>query len=375
MKKILKTAYNSSIRIPKFITKYVKTLTENQKEHIKEKIDLINSKYNSILSLKKPKQSHEYIDPMFFSFENLPPFGKEYWFMKFVPEQENESGDEKRQLLLMFGRCTEDIEINKKYVKAENISGKRSGFMSSWFFDKEKNLVVDDKCLISFLRGEITAEEKDTVIKFTGKYPHYNLKLLKRNKEICSLEIREPKNSKSPYKFSSFFKFFAGFALINLYFDFSGKLNGKSFNGKCYMQKVILIGPFVPWYWGRIVFANGSVLKYYMPRIEVFGISYKLISDLYFYDSQTQKSYGFEGLKVKKIGTKLPQYIITDNKNKFYASIETYSSHEFLFKKIGRFKYIEYLGRVRSICIDGCDITDKLGGGIGLIEEAKGYVL
>ena len=378
MRKIFEPIYNSSRRIPKSINNYIKDLTENQKKQIKEKIDSINSKYNSIVFLKKPKCSYKHIDPMFFSFENLPPFGKEYWFMKFVPEQKNTN--EKRQLLAMFGRSTENIKINKKHVKTKNISGKHSGFMNSWFFDKKKNLVVDNKCSISILPDKITAEEKDTVIEFTGKYPKYNLKILKtgkkgkNNKTICNLEINKPKDSKTPYKFRSFFKLFAGFALINIYFDFSGELHEKPFKGKCYIQKVILIGPFIPWYWGRIVFANGSVLKYYMPKIEVFGISYKLLSDLVFYNSEEQKLYEFEGLKIKKIGKDKPLFIITDSKNKFHAIIETYSSQEFLFVKTSKFRYTEYLAKVKKICINNHEITDKFGGGIGLVEEARGYV-
>ncbi|MBI5228528.1 hypothetical protein HY991_00340 [Candidatus Micrarchaeota archaeon] len=370
--KILRVMRKNAAGILRIILKYVAFLSDAEKERIQTSINSISSKYRSIISLKQQRYTRKHIDPMFFRFEVLPPFGKEYWFMKFV----STNPKDKHQLLTMFGRCMEGVEVNSKYVKPENISGKQSGYMSSWFYDEGKKMIVEDKCLISAAPGRIEAAKKNAKIKFTGKFPSYRLKVSEGNEEVCDLRIYKPKKYGRFYSFESFFKILAGFAKINIYLDFTGTLNGKKFNGGCYVQKVIVIGPLVPWYWGRIVFADGSVLKYYMPKIELFGVCHKLISRLEFYDSKTGKEYVFDGLRVeKRKRERFSQYFITDSKKRIRVSIEPYSSHTFLFKKVGTFEYVEYLGEVKEIHIADHRIdVNKLGRGIGLIEEAKKYV-
>ncbi|MCK5477229.1 MAG: hypothetical protein KAI55_04885, partial [Candidatus Aenigmarchaeota archaeon] len=144
----------------------------------------------------------------------------------------------------------------------------------------------------------------------------------------------------------------------------------------CYVQKVIVVGPFVPWYWGRIVFSNGSIISYYEPRIEISVFTHKLSSELTFYDNTKDKKYIFKNLNIKKFGKKNPRWIITANKGKVFISLKSYSSHKFVFEKIGSFTYIEYLSEVTDISIEDCDIdTSKLCSGFGLIEDANGYVL
>jgi len=339
---------------------------------VQKSINSIRSKYNSLVSLKQKRHTPNNIDPMFFHFEDLPPFGKEYWFMKFLSTDPKD----KRQLLTMLGRCTEDVRINGKLVKPGNISGKQSGFMNSWFYDKGKKIITEKNCQISVSPGKLIASEKNVKIEFLGKFPSYTLKLSDGNKKIGTLKIYKSKTGGESYHFESFFKVIAGFALINIYLNFTGMLNGKIFNGRCYLQKVIIIGPFVPWYWGRIIFENGSVLKYFMPKLELFGINHKLISRLSFYDSETRKIYEFKGLNVEKRDNGgFPQYLITDSENKIRVSINPYSFHKFLFEKLGTFEYNEYLSEVEEIQMYnlGVDVK-KLGRGIGLVEETKGYV-
>ncbi len=75
----------------------VEILSSIETKKFKEKIKWINSRYNSLIELKKTKNSTHEIGPMFFCFEDMPPMGKEYWFMKFVSTKTKD----KKQLLAM----------------------------------------------------------------------------------------------------------------------------------------------------------------------------------------------------------------------------------------------------------------------------------
>ncbi len=353
------------------LDKYIQTLSHIEKRHLKEKIKQINSKYGSLIKLKKTKKSAKEIDPMFFCFEDLPPTGKEYWFMKFASTKPKD----KRQLLVMFGDIVGTIKINQKEIRCKKGKG-RNGYMTVWGYSDKKDLIMDGGSLISINPNEIIASDKQNKVSYKGKFPNYSLNLSKKNKEIADLKITKPLDNSNSFEFSNYFKSFAGFALINLYSDFTGMLNGEKFTGKCYVQKVVVIGPFVPWYWGRIVFSNGSILTYFEPRIEISIHNHKLRSILAFYDNIQDKKYIFKDLNVKRFGKKNPRWIITANKGKFFISLTSYSSHKFIFKKIGSFTYREYLSEVTDIFMEDCDIdTSKLGSGFGLIEDARGYVL
>ena len=350
----------------------IEILSSTERKKLEEKIKRINSKFNSLIELKKTKKSAQEIDPMFFCFEDLPPTGKEYWFMKFVSTEHKD----KRQVLAMFGDGSGCIKINKKKIKCKEKKRKRDGYMTVWSYDNKKNLILDGESSISIEPNNISASNKQDKINYSGKFPNYSFNLFKGNKEIANFKITKPKNNSNSFEFGSHFKSFAGFALINLYFDFTGTLNGREFAGKCYIQKVVVVGPFIPWYWGRIVFSNGSILTYFEPRIEISMLNHKISSELKFYDNTKDKKYIFKDLTINKFGKKNPRWIITANKGKIFVSLKSYSSHKFIFEKIGRFTYLEYLSEVTDIFMEGCDInTNKLDSGFGLIEDAGGYVL
>ncbi|MCK5590332.1 MAG: hypothetical protein KAI72_00100 [Candidatus Pacebacteria bacterium] len=343
-----------------------------EKEKLRQKIKRISLKYNSLIKLKKQKNSTPEIDPMFFSFEDLPPTGKEYWFMKFASTKPKD----KRQLLVMFGDGFGPMKINKKEIKRKKEEGKRNGYVTAWSYNKKKDLILDGESSISIEANNISASDKQDKVNFSGNFPNYSLSLFKENKKIIDLKITKSENNSNSFEFGSHFKSFAGFALINLYFDFTGELNGEEFSGKCYVQKVIVIGPFVPWYWGRIVFSNGSILTYYEPRIEISKFNHKLHSSLRFYDNIKDKEYTFKDLTINKFGKINPRWIITANKGKIFVSLKSYSSYKFTFEKIGKLTYVEYLSEVTDIFMENCDVdTSKLDSGFGLVEDTNGYVL
>jgi hypothetical protein len=349
----------------------IRVLSGVERKKLKERIGQISSKYDSLIKLKETKKSVHEIDPMFFCFEDLPPTGKEYWFMKFVSTKPKD----KRQLLVMFGDASGTLKVNKKEIKSIQEEGKRNGYMTVWSYDGKKDLILDGESSISMKENDISVSDKQGRINFGGKFPDYSFNLSKENGEVINLKITRPEDNSNSFEFSSNFKSFAGYALINLYFDFSGELNGEEFSGKCYVQKVIVIGPFIPWYWGRIVFSNGSILTYFEPRIEISRFNHKLISELSFYDNVKDKKHVFKDLTINRFGKKNPRWIITANKGKIFVSLKTYSSHKFVFEKIGKFTYDEYLSEVTDIFMEDCDIdAGKLDSGFGLAEDTNGYV-
>ncbi len=355
------------------LDKYVQILSGIEKMYLKEKIDEISSKYNSLIELKKTKKSAQEIDRMFFCFENLPPTGKEYWFMTYGATKP----EDKRQLLIMFGHTSESIKINHKEIINRKCEG-RNGYITVWGYTDRKNLILEDECSISINSDGlmVSARQNKVNVRYNGKFPDYSFILSKRNKEIANFKITRAEDNSKSFEFNNYFKLFAGFALINLYFDFTGTLNGENFTGKCYVQKVVVIGPFVPWYWGRIVFSNGSVLTYFEPRIEILIFEHKIRSILEFYDKTKDKKYIFKNLNIKKSGKKNREWLITANEGKVFISLKAYASHKFIFEKIGMFTYIEYLCEVTDISMEGLDIdTNNLGSGFGLIEDATGYIL
>ena len=364
---------NVKNKLARALDKYTQKLSEIEKKQVQDRISSIRQKYDAINRLKKAKTLEEEIDPMFFCFENLPAYGKEYWFLKFVSTDPKDN----RQLLAMFGSGTNNLKINSKDIDFKTCKDGRKGFMTSWFFDSKKQLVFDEACKIAIADNTITASEKNNAhIRYFGTYPKYGFDIVKNKTKICSLKITCPKDKSNPFEFSHFFKGLFGYALINLYFDFEGTLNNKNFKGKCYVQKVIVVGPFVPWYWGRIVFSNGSVFTYYVPHFNIYKFDYRLKSNFEFYDNETKKTYAVDDIIVEKYGSKFPRWVITNNKRNIFVSMKSYSSHKFVFKRLGSFTYTEHIAQVTDVYIEGKKLDmKKLGSGMGLVEDAKGFVL
>ena len=287
----------------------------------------------------------------------------------------------KTQLLFMFGRSAGDVEINGKYLENKKLSqDKHQGYVVSWAYDDEQKSIVDDQSTIKISKTSIDVKNKSIFASFSGCFPEYNLNISKNDKEICSLKITEPENETLKFEICENYKAFFGYDLVNLYFDFKGKLFGKDFSGKCYVQKVVVVGPFIPWRWGRIVFKNNSILTYFIPNLEVLGLEYRIDPYFSYYDSVSKKSYKYTDLDAYAFpcAEDHTRWIVTGNKNNLFISMKSYSYETFRFKKWSNFTYVEYLVEVIdfSLTFDGKSISLKdVGGGIGMVEDTGGYVL
>ena len=359
----------------KEIQNYILKLPETERKIITRHIVDTRERYKTIERLFIRKEKRKAVDSIFFSFDELPLFGKEYWFMKFT----SDTGS-KTQLLFMFGRSAGDVEINGKYLENKKLSSdKHHGYVVSWAYDDKQKSIVDDHSTIKISKTSIDVKNKSVFASFSGCFPKYNLNISKNDKEICSLKIIEPENETLKFEICENYKAFFGYDLVNLYFDFKGKLFGKDFSGKCYVQKVVVVGPFIPWRWGRIVFKNNSILTYFIPNLEVLGLEYRIDPYFSYYDSVSKKNYNYTDVDAYAFpcANECTKWIVTGNKNNLFICMTSYSHETFRFKKWSNFTYIEYLVEVIdfSLTFDGKNISLKdVGGGIGMVEDTGGYV-
>ncbi|MCK4730023.1 MAG: hypothetical protein KAT28_01770 [Candidatus Aenigmarchaeota archaeon] len=362
------------VKLTKEGQKYLKKLPVNEKKIITEHIKNIKYKYKTLERLFKKKEKRKAIDKFFYSFDELPILGKEYWFMKFISE-----GGSKTQFFFMFGRTTGDMTLNGKYIKDKQLGpNKYNGYSVGWGYDNKQKSIVNDLGSIEISDNKINIENGSVSSYFSGTFPKYNLKVSKNNKEICNLKITEPKDKSLKFEFCEYHKAFFGYDLINLYFDFEGKLFNKKFKGKCYIQKVVAVGPFIPWRWARVIFKNKSVLTYFEINPEIFGLKYNKC--LSYYDSVSKKTYDYLDMDIHDFpgSDGKVRWIVESKKNDLYICMKTYGKEVFDFKRKGNFIYIEYLVEVTdlSLKINNKNIGLKnVGRGVGIVEDTRGYVI
>jgi len=365
---------NEFFKLTKDGQEYLKKMPANEKKIIAENIENIRYKYKTFERLFKKKEKRKAIDKFLYSFDELPILGKEYWFMKFTSDT-----GLKTQFFFMFGRSTGDMTLNGKCIKDEQLGpNKYNGYSVGWGYDNKQKSIVNELGSIEISDNKINIENGSVSSCFCGSYPKYNLKLSKNNKEICNINITEPRDKSLKFEFCEYHKAFFGYDLVNIYFDFNGKLFNKKFKGKCFIQKVVAVGPFIPWRWVRIIFKNKSVLTYFEINPELFGLKYNKC--LSYYDSVSKKTrdymdmdiHGFPGSDGKI------RWIVESRKNNLYVCMKTYGKEIFEFKRKGTFIYIEYLVEVTDLSLNignkNIELKD-VGGGIGLVEDTKGYVI
>lgn len=355
---------------------YIKSLPKIEKKAFIASIENIKEGTGKIERLLMKKEINKGIDDLLFSFEDLPLFGKEYWFMKFTSNDES-----RRQFFLMFGRSAGDIEVNGRYVEnSKIIDDKTDGYCVSWTYDKMQKKITDDIGIIEVKNGKVTCSTSDIKAEFYGAFPKYKLEISKDDKNICCLDIKEPGDDNYNSEVSEYFKGLFGYRLANLYFDFEGTLLDKNFSGKCYVQKVIVVGPFIPWKWSRIVFRNGSILTYYIPNIEIGRVEYNIRNSMDFYDAETKKMHHFKKARVYEYPSEKgdKRWIISAEEGKVFMVTKMYCKESFSFMNNFNFSYVENLVDVVDFQIETKNkiITLKeTGSGIGMVEDTSGFFI
>ncbi|MFH1306369.1 MAG: hypothetical protein ABIH83_01770 [Candidatus Micrarchaeota archaeon] len=369
------------------------------------KFDFYNSKIRRLLSTKKWRvdainlksrinafsrvfKSNVYKGPddLFFSIEELPISGKEYWFMHLcVPGK-------KEQVVLTFGRAQGSVTVNRTHVKSSKkklINPKEGEVCCAalcWLYDSKlgKKVVLDSNVLLKVQsKGEgklLVAERNKKIVSVRGHYPNYYVSVSSGSKSYFKAKVRAPTDGMIPYEIVEIFKppvaKGLGVVIVNYYFDFSGMLNSKKVKGKAYLQKVIAAIPFTPWNWIRIQFESGSTIDFFVGR--PFGKSrHGLHVHCVAFFEHNGKRYEFKNLKIKSwLEGKNSRWLL--HGDKFYLAMKSYALQAFLMKTKTTFKYNEYLVEAvdfAAITKKGAITLEDVGKGSGIVEDASGYLL
>ena len=322
-----------------------------------------------------PSDAHRRI----FSFHKLSVHGKEYWFLLFTSDDTKKA----RQLMITFGDqnvksyAVDSCRISENY----SFKGKHVGPSSYWFYDKKIHRSKTMPSSIDVKESSIFVASPKSEILLTGEYPKYNLVLKKEGKKICDLKTRKGSDY-AEYEIIDYFKSGLGAGYVNLLLDFEGKLNGSRFSGHGYIQKVVSTAPLpgIPWYWGRIYFSKNYILDFLQPHVSVSKLDKEFTVYAYFYDSKKNKKYFFEDIKVRKFG-KRNKYFLILGKSKgkeFTVILKSYAQKNFRLDSIGTMDYEQNLVKVAFFSLESGNklITMKdTGEGIGILEDAYGYIL
>ena len=341
----------------------------------KKKTGEINNKLTEFYRLFKSR-NYPTPDELFFEIEDLPSFGKEYWFLHFCapPFQE--------QVILTLGRSVDPVRVNETAVPE---GAEQEGVVCAavcWLYSsKKKQVLFDSTARVRLEKGSkanlLEAEKGDSRIAISGKYPKFSVELVRGGKKVFSAKAFPPKHG-LPFELVHLMKTPLaprfGAAMINYYFDFEGVLEGKKLSGKAYLQKVVAVLPLAPWNWVRLHFAKGVALDFFAGK--PLGEKSKLHFACNDYVEIGGKRVKLRDLKLSSYLSGEKRIWILSGKNLF-AVMESYSLQPFIMKQKTTFRYDEYLVKVTSFALreGGREYTlADLGEGVGLVEDASGYL-
>ncbi|WP_174590441.1 hypothetical protein [Methanocella conradii] len=328
-------------------------------------------------SIYKASDPSPCLDEIFYKQESLLPYGKEYWFAIFT------SLDKKKnpmQLISSFGRRNS----RKSVVDNVEISGRsmadgalRTGAFA-WCYDGRRKLAVPTiETMTTFSPRSVRSAGDGLSIEISGTAPAYKVRV--ESEAInCDFDVRKPSRGYDEEILNEL-KMGLNYQVYNLYYDFDGRLNKKECSGRCYLQKVILSTPLVPWYWSRFVFKDGSSFVFFKPYFGSRELNYALRNKGAFYNASEDKLYWVHDIDVKH-DKKMRNWKFT-SKGADYTlnvAVKAYADHGFSFKYGGAFNYNEHMANVKKFdFVAGGSKVDlkKLGFGAGIVEDATGLLI
>ena len=285
------------------------------------------------------------LDDFFFGREALIPGGKEYWFIDVVSTK----GD-KTQLVLAFGCSNANATVNSHTAKGGEVAA------VGWFYSNKKKVFLDKSVRLESSKGMLETK----AFTFSGTYPSYDLVVDKKTQ----LHFTKPKKG-IVYEARPCTAKNLGVGLLNMYLDAKGVVDGKPFKGVGYVQKVVVVAPFIPWNWMRVVFKDKSVLDVFVARLGVQAVAYHVVSTG-LYRLASGKTYRLSGSRFKKLeGGRW----LLEGKD-FAAYLKTYAFKPFMLRGRGEFHYDEYLVECTDFVFKG----KTKQNGIGMIEDACGFM-
>jgi hypothetical protein len=318
------------------------------------------------------RHRHAGVEKMFFSFEQLPAFGKEYWFIYFVDPA---SG---RHLICMFGRGQGTVNIARSVLESpdELPPGAVLPLVGLYwsFSDGRKRFGKFKSAFRASYGAPNRLSDSHGHIELSGAYPRYSFVLREKGRVVCRLRLSRGRGG-IPFELGHFDTGLFGFELVNLFLRASGRLNGRPFSGDAYVQKVVVVGPFVPWNWTRVYFPDGSNFDFFQLRFSP-NRSWGSItpSQAAFWDARRRKFRHFRNLSIERErGSKA--WVVRDGNQRVLLHLFPRAKHGFLFQSKGEFHYDQYL--VDAVAEDdGMALAGRrLEKGAGLVEDAYGFML
>lgn len=313
--------------------------------------------------------SGELLDRVMYSFETLPPLGKEYWWFLFF-------GRDGRQLmLLLFRKFGSSMVFTGEDIVLKKIE--RSAFQAvtaGWIYDgkRMRDLEVTNPIIVaSPLKKVVTSEISDQKIIFEGSFPEYELKI----DGLVHLKMTEGDLLENRDAHGVFIPPF-GVGWVDVYSNAEGDVLGEEFVGTAHLQKVIGIMPYGPFHWARAVFQNGSTVSFFCLKTGKGSKRY-FHRSMNFYNHEAKRYIRFNKprLKISEEEGKMPRWIIEgwDEDNELRMVLEAYAEKRFTMNSGGSQVYIEYAVTPCEFSIRTKDQTitlQDLGEGIGTFEDA-----
>ena len=292
------------------------------------------------------KRDYAGLDEFFFSRESMPIGGKEYWFLELV----STAGD-KKQLILTFGSSDLNTRVNGKAAIGGTVA------VVGWLYSDRRKVFLEKSCRLYCEKGSLKTND----FSFTGKYPNYELAIGKETHVKFSKSQRG-----AAYEKAMTFAGTLGVGMQNLYLDAKGNVDGKKFEGVSYLQKVVVVAPFIPWNWARIVFPDRSVLDFFSIRIDMKAVGYDLRVSAK-YQLPSGKTMELKDAHLRRLAN--GRWLLEGNG--FSAYLKTYAAKPFVLRGRGEFHYDEYMAE----CVDFTFGKTEKHGGIGIVEDAYGFMI
>jgi len=329
------------------------------------------SLFRELSSINGADIGHRLLDRVMYSFETLPPLGKEYWWFLFFGR------DGRQMMLLVYRKFGRGMVFNGRKAEFRKIDpGAFQAVTTGWIYDgKEIYDLGDRNPVIVTDSGEKTlvTQISDRNMTFKGGFPEYELKI----DGLVHLKMTEGDFLENRCGQGVFLPPF-GTGWIDIFSDVKGDVLGEEFTGTAHLQKVVGIMPYGSFHWARCVFQNNSMFSFFCLKPGKKSKNYFHIS-MNFYDHETKRYIRFRDpqLRISKEEGKKMTWIIEgwDRENELRIVLETYAEKKFTMDGGGSQVYIEYAVTPTEFRFKNKDQTvtlKDLGDGVGTFEDAYG---
>jgi len=343
-------------------------------ERMLDKIKGIRGTYaliRKLSSINGANVSGRLLDRVMYSFETLPPLGKEYWWFLFFGR------DGRQMMLVVFKKFGGSMVFNGEKVALAKIDQSIfQAVIAGWIYDGKRmhDLGISNPIIVARPREKmITSQISDRKMTLKGGFPEYELKIdglvhMKMTEGIF-LEDRGAHGVFVP-------PFGAGW--VDVYSNANGEILGEEFQGTAHLQKVVGVMPYGSFHWARVVFQDCSTFSFFCLKTGKDSKRY-LHRAMNFSDHKTKRNIQFKKprLTISEERGETPTWIVEgrDGNNEVRIVLKVYAEKRFTMNGGGSQVYIEYAVKPSefSFRTKNQTITLKdLGEGVGTFENAYG---